>query len=98
MINKRQKTKKLVLALVVVLAWPVGATAQGMFQRGVSDENYYDFNGTEKQNSMLNRSDVQTNGIIDNQTFGQSPMGSGIVILLAAGAGYATLKRRKEDE
>lgn len=88
----------LALALAVALAWPVGATAQGLFQRGIADEDYYGFGGTEKQTSMFNRSDVQTNGIIDNQTFGQSPIGSGIVILLAAGAGYATLKRRKEDK
>lgn len=85
----------LALALAVALALPVGATGQGVFQRGSADENY---DGAEKQTSMFNRSDVQTNGIIDNQTFGQSPIGSGIIILLAAGAGYAILKRRKEDE
>lgn len=98
MINKRQRTKKLALALAVALALPIGVTAQGLFQRGVTDEEYYGFGGSEKQNSMLNRGDVQTYGIIDNQTFGQSPIGSGIIILLAAGAGYATLKRRKEDK
>jgi len=98
MINKRQRTKKLALALAVALALPIGVTAQGLFQRGVTDEEYYGFGGTERQNRMFNRSTIQTYGVIDNQTFGQSPMGSGIVILLAAGAGYAILKRRKEDE
>jgi len=39
-----------------------------------------------------------TEGIINNQTFGQDvPLGSGLVLLMAAGTGYALLKR-KEDE
>lgn len=98
MINKRQKTTKLALALAMALVLPVVTSAQGLFQRGITDEDYYGFDGTGKQTSMFNRSVIQPNGIIDNQTFGQSPIGSGIVILLAVGAGYATLKRRKGDE
>jgi hypothetical protein len=98
MINKRQKTTKLVLALAVALVLPVVTSAQGLFRHGIADEDYYGFGGTEKQISMFNRSVIEPNGIIDNQTFGQSPIGSGIIILLAAGAGYATLKRRKEDK
>lgn len=98
MIYKRQKTTKLILALTVALVLPVVTSAQGLFRHGIADEDYYGYGRTSKHTSMFNRSVVEPNGIIDNQTFGQSPIGSGIVILLAAGAGYATLKRRKEDE
>lgn len=77
---------------------PMGAFAQeGLFQHGVTDEAYYGFGGAKENNSFFNRN-VETIGIINNQTFGQEvPVGSGLFILLAAGAGYAILKR-KEDE
>ena len=43
--------------------------------------------------------DDETSFTVNSQDFGQEvPMGSGIVILLAAGAGYATLKRKEEQQ
>ena len=76
---------------------PLGASAQdGLFNRGVSDEAYYGYGGASGKSFIGNRD--ATTGTINNQIFGQPvPMGSGLVILLAAGAGYAALKR-KEDE
>ena len=76
---------------------PLGASAQdGLFNRGVSDEAYYGYGGASSKSFIGNRD--ATTGVINNQIFGQPvPMGSGLVILLAAGAGYAALKR-KEDE
>ena len=80
------------------MSLPLGASAQGLFQRGVADEEYYGFGGTAYNQGMFGIRGTQTTGIIDNQTFGQEvPMGSGIIVLLAAGMGYAALKR-KEDE
>ena len=39
-----------------------------------------------------------TNGNITGQTFGDNaPLGSGLFVLLAAGAGYATMKSRKKQ-
>ena len=38
-----------------------------------------------------------TNGNITGQTFG-TPLGSGLSVLLAAGAGYATIKSRKKQK
>ena len=69
----------------------------GLFKRGaVAEENGYGYSG-HSQNELLGRSGG-TEGIINNQTFGQNvPLGSGAVILLSAGIGYALLKR-KEDE
>ena len=85
--------------LAMLVALPIGASAQeGLFQRGVSDETYYGFGGTEKTTGVFGDRGVQTTGVIDNQIFGQDvPLGSGMIILLAAGAGYAALKK-KEDE
>ena len=38
-----------------------------------------------------------TNGNITGQTFG-TPLGNGLFVMLAAGAGYATLKSRKKQK
>ena len=39
-----------------------------------------------------------TNGDITGQTFGENtPLGSGLFVLLAAGAGYASMKSRKKQ-
>ena len=39
-----------------------------------------------------------TNGDITGQTFGDGvPLGSGLFVLLAAGAGYATMKSRRKQ-
>ena len=87
------------MAMMVTMLLPLGASAQeGLFQRGVADEAYYGYGGMNGKTDLLGHRNVQTTGTIDNQIFGQPvPMGSGVIILLAAGAGYAALKR-KEDE
>lgn len=86
------------MAMLVALSLPLGASAQeGLFNRGVSDEAYYGFGGSKNSTSLIGNRDATT-GVINNQIFGQEvPMGSGVLILLAAGMGYAALKR-KEDE
>ena len=48
------------------------------------------------QGGLDNQGFGATNGGITNQTFG-APLGSGLLILLAASAGYATLKKRKSN-
>lgn len=39
----------------------------------------------------------ENNGNITGQTFG-APLGSGLFVLLAAGAGYSVLKRKKQNK
>jgi len=94
-----RKTKDIVLSMAMALALPIGATAQeGLFQRGVADEAYYGFGSTNGKTELLGHRSVLTQSTINNQVFGQPvPVGSGVLVLLAAGAGYAVLKR-KEDE
>lgn len=91
--------KALVLSLAMLAALPFGAFAQeGLFQRSMTDETYYGFGGSYDNCGLFGNRSATTMGTINNQTFGQPvPIGSGMIILLAAGAGYAILKR-KEDE
>lgn len=99
--KKLKITKKvLALSLVMLAASPIGAFAQdGLFQRGVSDETYYGFGSSTDKSGLLGNRSVQTTGIINNQTFGQDvPLGSEIIVLLAAGVGYAVLKRKEEKQ
>ena len=87
------------LSLTMLAASPVGAFAQeGLFQHGVANEPSNSYIGSTEKTGFLGYRNEQATGTIDNQIFGQPvPLGSGLVILLAAGAGYAALKR-KEDE
>jgi hypothetical protein len=100
--QKRMQRGKVVafsLLMLAALSAPLGASAQeGLFQRGVTDEAYYGYGGTNGKTDLLGHRSMGATGTIDNQIFGQPvPIGSGVIILLAAGAGYAALKR-KEDE
>lgn len=91
--------KALALSLAMLATSPIGAFAQeeGLFQRGVNDGANYSLGGFNEKSGLLGNRN-ETTGTINNQTFGQPvPLGSGIVLLIAAGAAYAVLKR-KEDE
>lgn len=95
----KKKATVLSMAMAFAVAIPLGTSAQeGLFQRGVSDEAYYGYGGSKNNTGFIGNRDATT-GVINNQIFGQPvPVGSGMIILLAAGAGYAALKKRKEDE
>ena len=86
-------------AMAAMSLLPMGTFAQdGLFPHGVTDEVYFGFSGAKENQGLFGLRSVETTGYIDNQTFGQTvPVGSGVILLLAAGAGYAILKR-KEDE
>ncbi len=95
---KLKMTKKALVLLLAMSATSIGAFAKdGLFQRGMSDETYYGFGGSTEKSGLLGDRSVAT-GTINNQVFGQpAPLGSGVLLLIAAGAGYAAIKR-KEDE
>ena len=88
------KTKILVLAMAAGLFLSASLSAQeqnnrqgGLFGHENTPES------TER--GLMNRSTVS--GGLDNQAFGQNvPVGSGLLILFGAAAGYAIIKK-KED-
>ena len=100
--KKRMNLKAIVLSfgLAAGMMLPASASAQGVF--GDMLDNYYAEKEQSSQSSgMLLRGNRENATIsddsFDNQAFGQtSPLGSGIAILLIAGAGYVALKK-KED-
>lgn len=76
---------------MLALSLPFSVLAQGgLFQRGDgnTDQNSGLLRNGEAISSLTNQGFGATNGDITNQTFG-TPLGSGLFILLAAGAGYA---------
>ena len=84
--KKITKIKAMFIALMMLLGLiaPVTTNAQsdGFFRGGASD-NY----------------ENRTDGINDGattQNFGDAPLGSGLLIMLGAGAGYALLKKKEE--
>lgn len=104
--KKKMKPKMMLLAAAVASLSPIGAIAQeGLFHRGVSDEAYHDH---VSKNGMFDKSGGDTEGNLTGQGFGatganltgqtfNAPLGSGLFLMLAAGAGYATIKSRKKQ-
>ena len=104
--KKRMKPKMMLLAAAVASLSPIGAIAQeGLFHRGVSAEAYY---GHVSKNGMFDKSGGNTEGNLTGQGFGatganltgqtfNAPLGSGLFVMLAAGAGYVTIKSRKKQ-
>ena len=100
---KREKKKLKMMALMVAMAaevlLPRTVSAQGLFNSsfghsgsgGVSNSGFGQSGSTE----VTNESFGTNSGDVNNQNFGKAPLGSGLLIMLAAGAGYATLKRKK---
>ncbi len=80
----RLKAMMLSLTVAAMLLLPTTSTAQ-------SDGFFKNYDNGDRDG------DIAITGGLTNQTFGQeAPLGSGLLIMLAAGAGYAILKK-KED-
>lgn len=98
----KMKPKLLMVALTVTALLPIGGFAQeGLFQHGVGD-------GNGSPNSLMNKSESTVGGNLIGQSFGSTgaeitgqtfgtPLGSGLFVMLAAGAGYVTIKSRKKQ-
>ena len=89
------KNATLAAALMLLLSMPFVGFAQeenrGLFGRGGSSADY-DYSGGE---SLMRVGEPNTYGTITNDSFGDSPLGSGLAILIAAGAGYAVVRRKR---
>lgn len=108
--SNRTKNKWKVTALLLALLLPFGALAQGgLFQRGDDNKLYY--GQTDAANQSLLLRDGEAIGSLSNQGFGNpvggsdltnqtfgAPLGSGLFILLLAGAGYSVLKTNKKND
>ncbi|MBR6930188.1 MAG: hypothetical protein IKH61_08175 [Bacteroidales bacterium] len=107
--TKTLKTIAFSLGLAAGMMLSASASAQGVF--GDLLDNYYsEKEESGKNHGMMNRqgsgTSFGTGADISGLTFVQedptidpnSPIGSGIAILMAAGAGYALLKRKEETK
>ena len=83
--------KKVLLSVALVLALGLGANAQrdGYFN------DWEDLgNGLDRTFSIDDLNLPPDHGLVDNQ--GATPLGSGLLILTALGAGYALRKKNEE--
>lgn len=105
-----RKKKAIVFSLGLAAAMLSATSLQAQGILGDLLETYYEESDQQPNNEsgMLNR--ITGNAGISTENFGASPLGgitieefetplsSGIFMLLAAGAGYATLKSKKRNE
>ena len=96
--KKINNLKVLVLSLAMALCMlsPTTTTAQsdGFFRDA---GEYSNRDGAYSLNNQTFGSDVNGGYNLNNQTFGQdpAPLGSGLLILTAVGAGYAAVRRKR---
>ena len=76
--------KKLVLTVAIVLGMGIAASAQGLFNRGVADENGM---------KSIDMPALPGHGLTDNQN---APLGGGALLLIGLGAAYAMTKKSKK--
>lgn len=92
---RKKKNVMFYITLAVALALPMGMTAQerALFSTSPASE-------TSGSRSLLNQNQNRGNQLssdgLGNQGFNQDPVpvGSGVIMLIAAGAGYALLKKK----
>jgi hypothetical protein len=101
--NRKLKAIVLSLGLAAGMMLPASASAQGVF--GDMLDNYYaekEAQSSQNSGALLrgagsDRTTPNVSGGFTNQGYGEpAPLGSGIAVLLLAGAGYVALKK-KED-
>ena len=107
--KKRKRT--IVFSLLVTTGMLLPASLSAQEQQGGRPGGLFGENNTPStSNGLMNRSESTvggyftgqgfgaTNGNITGQTFGTTPLGGGLIVLLAAGAGYATMKSKKTQK
>ena len=86
--------KKLALTIAIVLGLSMASFADGggLFQRGTSEKNTGFITRDENFRPIM-----PIHNLGGNQDANETPVGSGVAILLGLGAAYLVGKRRKED-
>ena len=87
--------KKTITIVAIVLGFSLGGFAQGgLFQRGVSDEQW---GGRDVAPIMMPNGHGYTEDVNPQTGDPTTPLGSGVVILLGFGAAYLAAKKHEED-
>lgn len=105
--NKTRK-KTIVLSILVAVGMLLSANLSAQEQNG-RQGGLLGYEGTAENHSFFGRGGSLFSWVIDEEDFGANegeinvedfgtPLGSGILVLLTAGAGYATLKSKKQNE
>lgn len=93
--NKKRKTLMLCAAMALMMSMPISAAAQ------IRMAPVQDMFGNEPRGMMGRGEAGNPDYGMGNQGFGQdpsAPLGSGVLMLVAAGAGYAVIKSKKSDK
>ena len=89
--------KKLIITTAIILGFGLttfaGPNGGGLFQRGVSDEEYYGMGYSNQYRESGALPVIPNHGGSDNA---DAPLGTGIVLLAGLGAAYLVGKKRKE--
>jgi hypothetical protein len=108
--NKKTRNIALMAAMAVGVVLPPTAEAASPYQRerGLFGRGGTRDSGVEVGSGVLNQGFGGTSGALGNQGFGETgggltnqtfqevPLGCGLLVLAAAGAGYATIKKRNK--
>ena len=108
--NKKTRNIALLAAMAVGVALPPATEAASPYQRerGLFGRGGTRDSGVEVGSGVLNQGFGGTSGALGNQGFGETgggltnqtfqevPLGCGLLVLAAAGAGYATIKKRNK--
>ena len=86
--KNRQKMKKTLLTIAITLGLAFGATAQ-------SDGFFGNWNNADDRDVNDELPSLPDHGLFGNQG---APLGSGLLILTALGAGYAALRKRRDEK
>ncbi len=98
---KRVQWAMLLVALLLMYAAPSQVAAQSLFGKEKKDSM---FDSPYREGVMGTRDAYSVNpGMFSlsdpiNEDPTQAPLGSGIAVLVAAGAGYALIKRKEEQQ
>ena len=105
----KTRKKTIVFSILVVVGMLLSASLSAQEQQSGRHGGLFGENIPSISSGLMNRSESTvggnftsqgfgaTNGNITGQTFG-APLGGGLFVLLAAGAGYATMKSKKTQK
>lgn len=96
-----KRTLLFYIVMAVAMSLPTSLFAQRESYGGIFGTNA-DAKEAQNKSLMGNQSrgnySISEGGVIGNQGFNQTPLGGGVLMLIAAGAGYAVIKSKKSKK